>query len=81
MGKTLFDNDPAFKMRDSKGRYATPERAYADKAIKELAYWKLRAEKFRRMYESVVWMVGYKDRIIKKLENGIQVKRLSTKSK
>ena len=66
--KTLFDNDPALKMRDSKGRYATPERAYADKAIKELAYWKFQAEKFRRMYESVVWMIGYKDRIIKKLK-------------
>lgn len=66
--KTLFDNDPVMKMRDRRCRYATPERAYADKAIKDLAYWKLRAEKFRRMYESVVWMVEYKDKIIQKLK-------------
>jgi hypothetical protein len=66
--KTLFDNDPAMKMRDSHGRYATPERAYADKAKKELAYWKLKAEKFKRMYESAVWLVDYKDRVIKKLK-------------
>ena len=40
MANTLFGNDPALKMRDNHGRYATPERAYADKAIRQLAYWK-----------------------------------------
>jgi len=47
---TLFDNDPALRMRDSKGRFATPERARADKAIEENKYLRLQVEKFRRSY-------------------------------
>ena len=47
--KSLFSgNDPSLKMRDGHGRYATPERAYADKARRELIYWKLETEKYRR---------------------------------
>ena len=62
MASTLFGNDPALKMRDNHGRYATPERAYADKAIRELAYWKLETEKYKRMYESVVKVLNIKNR-------------------
>jgi regulator of replication initiation timing len=47
---TLFDNDPALRMRDSKGRFATPERARADKAIEENKYLRLEVEKYRRAY-------------------------------
>lgn len=39
----LFDKDPSMRLRDSRGRYATPLRAYADKAIEENK--RLRAEK------------------------------------
>ena len=60
--KTLFDNDPALKMRDGHGRYATHERAYADKARRELTYWKLETEKYRRMYESVVKVLNERNR-------------------
>ena len=60
--KTLFDNDPAIKMRDGHGRYATPERAYADKERRELVYWKLETEKYRRMYESVVKVLNERNR-------------------
>lgn len=47
---TLFDKDPALRMRDSKGRFATPERARADKAIEENKYLRLEVEKYRRAY-------------------------------
>lgn len=50
----LFDNDPVFKhrKRDSKGRFATAERAMYDKAMKENRYLKLQVEKYRRMAEA-----------------------------
>ena len=67
MANTLFGNDPALKMRDNKGRYATPERAYADKAIRQLAYWKNETEKYRRMYESVVKVLNHKNRVLYEL--------------
>lgn len=47
---TLFGNDPALRCRDSKGRFATPERAYADKAIEENKYLRMEVEKYRRAY-------------------------------
>lgn len=46
----LFDKDPALIPRDSKGRFATPERAYADKAISENRLLRLECEKYRRSY-------------------------------
>ena len=50
----LFDNDPVFKhrKRDSKGRFATAERAMYDKAMKENRYLKLQVEKYRRIAEA-----------------------------
>lgn len=47
---TLFANDPAMRFRDSKGRFATPERAMADKAIEQNRYLRLEVEKYRRAY-------------------------------
>lgn len=47
---TLFDNDPALRMRDRKGRFATPERAYADKAIEENKFLRHQVEMYRRSY-------------------------------
>ena len=68
MANTLFGKDPALKLRDNKGRYATPERAYADKAIRQLAYWKNETEKYRRMYESVVKVLNEKNRVLYELK-------------
>ena len=68
MANTLFGNDPTLKMRDNHGRYATPERAYADKARRELAYWKFETEKYRRMYESVVKVLNDRSRELYELK-------------
>ena len=68
MERTLFGNDPALKMRDNHGRYATPERAYADKAIRQLVYWKNETEKYRRMYESVVKVLNHRNRELYELK-------------
>ena len=68
MSNTLFGNDPSLKMRDNKGRYATTERAYADKAIRQLAYWKNETEKYRRMYESVVKVLNHRNRELYELK-------------
>lgn len=50
----LFTQDPVFKgkKRDSKGRYATAEKALYDKATKENAYLKFQVEKYRRQAEA-----------------------------
>ncbi len=47
----LFDNDPVFKgkKRDSKGRFATAERAMYDKATKENSWLRLQVEKYKRI--------------------------------
>lgn len=50
----LFDQDPVFngRKRDSKGRFATAERAMYDKALKENSWLRLQVEKYRRMAEA-----------------------------
>ena len=47
----LFDNDPVFtgRKRDSKGRFATAEKAMYDKAISERYYLTFLAEKYKRI--------------------------------
>ena len=47
----LFDNDPVFKgkKRDSKGRFATAERAMYDKATKENSWLRFQVEKYKRI--------------------------------
>ena len=55
----LFDHDPAMKCRDSKGRFATPERAYADKAIKENNYLRYEREKYMRAWHAAAEMASY----------------------
>lgn len=47
----LFDNDPVFtgRKRDSKGRFATAERAMYDKATKENSWLRLQVEKYKRI--------------------------------
>ena len=48
----LFDKDPVMRMRDSKGRFATPERAYADKAIEDNKRLRLLCDKYKRAWLS-----------------------------
>jgi phage shock protein A len=49
----LFENDPAVRPRDKKGRFATPLRAYADKAIEENKVLKFQVEKYKRAWIAV----------------------------
>ena len=55
----LFGNDPALKFRDSKGRFATAERAYADKAIEENKLLRHECEKYRRSYLAAAKLASY----------------------
>ena len=50
----LFDQDPVFtqKKRDSKGRFATAERAMYDKALKENNWLRFQVEKYKRQAEA-----------------------------
>ena len=71
--KDLFGYDEVVikrqsKTRDTLGRYATKERAYADKAKRDAEYWRFMAEKYRRMYQSVAHLIAIKDRIINKMK-------------
>lgn len=46
--KDLFANDKAIQFRDSKGRFATAERAYADREHKENIMLRLKLNKLIR---------------------------------
>ena len=48
----LFANDPTLRMRDCKGRFATPEKAMYDRAIMENKSLSLQVEKFKRAWLS-----------------------------
>jgi hypothetical protein len=46
----LFTNDINMRCRDSKGRFATPERAYADRVVQENKFLRLERERYKRSY-------------------------------
>ena len=77
----MFAKDPAFVYRDSKGRYATPEKARTDKAIEENKTLRLNVEKYKRMYLAAADMssryhrelVALKEQLKKLMEKGVQV--------
>ena len=50
----IFADDPVFKgtHRDSKGRFATEEKAMYDKAAKENSWLRLKVEKYKRIADS-----------------------------
>jgi len=50
MSEQLFQNDPAVKVRDSKGRFATAERAYADKAMKQNKWLRVERDRYMRAW-------------------------------
>jgi hypothetical protein len=68
----LFANDPAMKCRDSKGRFATPERAYADKAIEENKRLRYEREKYLRAYLSAASMASRWHRKYIELQQKVQ---------
>lgn len=43
--KDLFANDEAMRLRDSRGRFATPERAYADRVAQENKLLRLKVDR------------------------------------
>ena len=49
----FFQKDPAMRLRDRKGKFATPLKAYADKAIEENKTLRLQCEKFKRAWLAV----------------------------
>lgn len=77
----LFDNDPVFKhrKRDSKGRFATAERAMYDKAIKENRYLKMQVEKYRRQAESANGAIIAQQRVIANLREKLAQTKKSIK--
>lgn len=62
----LFDNDPVFsqKRRDSKGRFATADRAMRDKAVRENNYLRMQVEKYKRLAEAPTGTFIAQQRII-----------------
>ena len=75
----MFANDPSMKMRDSKGRFATPERARADKAIEENKMLRLQVEKYRRAYLAAGEMSAMYHRELVKVKE--ELKQLLRKQK
>ena len=67
----LFDKDPALRMRDSRGRFATPERAYADKAIDENKKLRLLCDKYKRAWMSMVNRCSKAENELKELRTKI----------
>lgn len=48
----MFDKDPAMRLRDKHGKFATPLRAYADKAIEENKILRFEKEKWFRAWKA-----------------------------
>lgn len=62
----LFPLTPDMRCRDTKGRFATPERAYADKAMRENQFLRMECERYKRAYMSAtktsnIWHRKYID--------------------
>lgn len=68
----LFSNDPAMRMRDSKGRFATPLRAMADRAIEENKYLRLEVEKYKRAYLAAASMSSRYHRELLEVKNKLE---------
>ena len=49
----LFDNDPTMRLRDTKGRFCTAERHYADKARSENTRLRYERDKYKRAWLAV----------------------------
>ena len=72
----LFGNDPAMVCRDRMGRFATPERAYADRAIEENKYLRHERDKYMRSYFAAADMASHWQRKYMELKEKIQSIRL-----
>lgn len=70
----LFAGDEALRPRDKNGRFATPERAYADRILvenqrlnMELARYKHLYEKYFRAWKAVVIRAGKLERKVSRI--------------
>lgn len=63
----LFADDPTFKVkaRDSRGRFATAERAAYDRTRKENSFLKFQVEKYRRLAECSVPTISALNQIVR----------------
>lgn len=54
----LFASDSAIRLRDNKGRFATKERAYADRILAENQVLRCEVSKYKYLYEKYfrAWM-------------------------
>jgi phage shock protein A len=68
----MFSRDPAIIPRDSKGRFATPERAYADKALKENRRLRSECERFKRSYYAAADLAALWQRKYQELQEKIK---------
>ena len=77
----LFDNDPVFRQRrrDSRGRFATAERAMYDKAMRENGWLRLQVEKYRRQAESANGAIKAQQRVIANLREKLAQTKKSIK--
>ena len=68
----LFANDASMRLRDSKGRYATAERAYADRIDAENKLLRLEVNKYKNLYEKYfrAWqaVVNYSGKLERKMK-------------
>ena len=71
-GRGLFGNDPALKYRDSRGRFATADRAYADKAIRENNFLRSEVEKYKRSYFAAADLDSHWQRKYEELKQSIK---------
>lgn len=58
--------------RDSRGRFATLERAYADRAMRQNAYLKHEVEKYKRMWMAAADSFAQAARELKELKERIK---------
>ena len=68
----MFANDPTLRARDSKGRFATPEKAMYDKAIEENRTLRLQVEKFRRAWLAAGEMSSFYHRALIKAKDELK---------
>ena len=68
----MFANDPTLRMRDSKGRFATPEKALYDRVIEENKMLRLQVEKYKRAWLSAGEMASIYHRALIKVKDEIK---------
>ena len=68
----LFPNTPETRCRDTKGRFATPEMAYADRVARENRFLRLDRERFKRSYFAAADLAAYWQRKYNELHEKVK---------